>query len=159
MPSWPGTLVRMRPSWSYLIQNDSIVTGGLLCLPQEVSSIVWSSKSITTYSDQMVALVSYQQKAVFGQSWLRAGPFLFLFKPLSHHITLACSGIGRGVPILSRVTVMFSWRGYFGPASDISVNLKTKGNKNIVTEIHHQELGFCHFISLYLQVSQKVWLC
>lgn len=25
-------------------------------------------------------------------------------------------------------------RGYFGPASDISVNLKTKGNKNTVTQ-------------------------
>lgn len=124
----------MRPSWSCLIQNDSIVTGGLLCFPQEVSSIVWSSNSITTYSDQMVALISYQQKAVFGQSWLRAGPFLFLFKPLSHHITLACSRVGRGVPILSRVTAMFSWGGYFSPASDISVNLKTKGNKNTVTE-------------------------
>ena len=60
-----------------------MATGGLLSLPQEVSSIVRSSNSITTYSDQMVALVSYQQKAVFGQSRLRAGPFLFLFKPLS----------------------------------------------------------------------------
>lgn len=83
----------------------------------------------------MVALVSYQQKAVFGQSQLRAGPFLFLFKPLSHHVTLACSREGRGVPILSSYgDVLMKERGYFGPASDISVNLKTKGNKNTVTQ-------------------------
>lgn len=83
----------------------------------------------------MVALVSYQQKAVFGQSRLRAGPFLFLFKPLSHHVTLACSREGRGVPILSSYgDVLMKERGYFGPASDISVNLKTKGNKNTVTQ-------------------------